>query len=163
MAGTSSFERLVARHQRCGHPDQSAGRSFSEGLAAGQEEDTFHLSILTLAEYDKGIFNLPDNHPDRPRYIASRDAPADRFGERVLPLHDQAGRRRGRISGEVKKDTGHPRPVIDTLLAATAIEHDLYLVTRNVKDTRQSRAEVFDPWNDDPARFPLSPRGRKTR
>lgn len=113
MAGTSSFERLVARHQRCGRPDQSAGRSFSEGLAVGQEEDTFHLSILTLAEYDKGIFNLPDNHPDRPRYIASRDALADRSGERVLPLHDQAGRRRGRISGEVKKDTGHPRPVID--------------------------------------------------
>jgi toxin FitB len=163
MTGTSSFERLVARHQRCGRPDQSAGRSFSEGLAVGQEEDTFHLSILTLAEYDKGIFNLPDNHPDRPRYIASRDALADRSGERVLPLHDQAGRRRGRISGEVKKDTGHPRPVIDTLLAATAIEHDLYLVTRNVKDTRQSGAEVFDPWNDDPARFPLSPRGRKTR
>lgn len=131
--------------------------------AASQDEDTFHLSVLTLAEYDKGIFNLPDDHPDRPRYIASRDALADRFGERVLSLHDESVRRWGRISGEVKKDTGHPPPVIDTLLAATAIEHDLYLVTRNVKDTRQSGAAVFDPWNDDPARFPLSPRGRKTR
>jgi toxin FitB len=131
--------------------------------AASQEEDTFHLSVLTLADYDKGIFSLPDDHPDRPRYIVSRDALADRFGERVLSLHDEAVRRWGRISGEVKKDTGHPPPVIDTLLAATAIEHDRYLVTRNVKDTRQSGAAVFDPWNDDPARFPLSPRGRKTR
>ena len=131
--------------------------------AASQDEETFHLSILTLAEYDKGIYNLPDDHPNRPRYIASRNALADRFGERVLSLNDEAVRRWGRISGEVKKDTGHPPPVIDTLLAATAIEHDLYLVTRNVKDTRQSGATVFDPWNDDPARFPLSPRGRKTR
>ncbi len=131
--------------------------------AASQDEDTFHLSILTLAEYDKGIYNLPDDHPNRPRYIASRNALADRFGERVLSLNDEAVRRWGRISGEVKKDTGHPPPVIDTLLAATAIEHDLYLVTRNVKDTRQSGTTVFDPWNDDPARFPLSPRGRKTR
>lgn len=131
--------------------------------AASQDEDTCHLSILTLAEYDKGIYNLPDDHPNRPRYIASRNALADRFGERVLSLNDEAVRRWGRISGEVKKDTGHPPPVIDTLLAATAIEHDLYLVTRNVKDTRQSGATVFDPWNDDPARFPLSPRGRKTR
>lgn len=131
--------------------------------AASQDEDTFHLSVLTLAEYDKGIYNLPDDHPDRPRYIASRDALADRFGERVLSLHDEAVRRWGRISGEVKKDTGHPPPVIDTLLAATAIEHDLYLATRNVKDTRQSGATVFDPWSDDPARFPLSPLGRKTR
>ncbi|WP_283818552.1 hypothetical protein [Bradyrhizobium diazoefficiens] len=37
----------------------------------------------------------------------------------------------------------------DTMLAATAIEHDLYLVTRNVKDTNSPGAMVFDPWNDD--------------
>lgn len=40
-------------------------------------------------------------------------------------------------------------PVIDTMLAAAAIEHDLYLVTRNMKDTKPSGAMVFDPWNDD--------------
>lgn len=51
--------------------------------------------------------------------------------------------------------------VIDTMLAATAIEHDLYLVTRNVKDTKPSGAVVFDPWNDDAARFPLSPKARR--
>lgn len=131
--------------------------------AAGQDEETFHLSVLTLAEYDKGIHNLPDDHSDRPRYIASRDALADRFGERVLSLRDQVVRRWGRISGEVKKDTGHPPPVIDTLLAATAIEHELYLVTRNVKDTRHSGPTIFDPWTNDPAVFPLSPKGRKPR
>lgn len=131
--------------------------------AASQDETTFHLSVLTLAEYDKGIHNLPDDHPDRPRYIAARDALADRFGERLLSLRDEAVRRWGRISGEVKKDTGHPPPVIDTLLAATAIEHDLYLVTRNMKHTRHSGAVVFDPWTDDPAGFPLSPQRRKPR
>jgi predicted nucleic acid-binding protein len=76
--------------------------------AASQDETTFHLSVLTLVEYDKGIDNLPDDHPDRPRYIAARDALADRFGERVLSLRDEAVRRWGRISREVKKDTGHP-------------------------------------------------------
>lgn len=131
--------------------------------AAGQDEETFHLSVLTLAEYDKGIHDLPDDHPDRPRYVAARDALADRFGERVLSLCDEVVRRWGRVTGEVKKDTGHPPPVIDTLLAATAIEHELYLVTRNVKDTRHSGATVFDPWSNDPAAFPLSPGGRKPR
>jgi hypothetical protein len=131
--------------------------------AASQDEETFHLSILTLAEYDKGICNLPNDHPDRSRYIASRDALADRFGDRVLSLRDEAVRLWGRISGEVKKATGHPPPVIDTLLAATAIETDLYLVTRNVKDTRHSGAVVFDPWADDPAEFPLSQKSRKPR
>ncbi|RTL73954.1 MAG: type II toxin-antitoxin system VapC family toxin, partial [Bradyrhizobiaceae bacterium] len=55
-----------------------------------------------------------------------------------------------------------PPPVIDALLAASAIEHDLYLVTRNVKDTKPTGATVYDPWNDDVKMFPLSPRaGRR--
>lgn len=125
--------------------------------AVRQDEETFHISVLTLGEYDKGIHNLPDDHPDRPRYIAARDALAERFGRRVLSLADETVRRWGRISGEGKRASGHSPPVIDTLLAATAIEHDLYLVTRNVKDTKPSGAVVFDPWNDDVEKFPLSP------
>lgn len=129
--------------------------------AAGQDETSFYLSVLTLAEYDKGIHNLPDDHIDRPRYMAARDALAERFGDRVLSLHDDIVRRWGRISGEVKRASNHAPAVIDTMLAATAIEHDLYLVTRNVKDTRPSGAIVFDPWNDDAGQFPLSPGRRR--
>lgn len=130
---------------------------------AAQEEGAFHISVLTLAEYDKGIHNLPEDHLDRPRYIAARDALADRFGRRVLPLDDDIVRRWGRISGEVKRTSGHAPPVIDTMLAATAIEHDFYLVTRNVKDTKHAGAVVFDPWNDEADRFPLSLAPRRVR
>jgi hypothetical protein len=45
--------------------------------------------------------------------------------------------------------------VIDTLLAATAIEANLYLVSRNTRDLRHSGAAVFDPWQDDVAAFPI--------
>jgi predicted nucleic acid-binding protein len=93
----------------------------------------------------------------------ARDALADRFGRRVLPLDDDIVRQWGRISGEVKRTSGHAPPVIDTMLAATAIEHDFYLVTRNVKDTKPADAVVFDPWNDDTDRFPLSPAPRRVR
>jgi toxin FitB len=130
--------------------------------AAGQEE-TFHISILTLAEYDKGIHNLPDDHPNRPRSAAARDALAERFEGRVLSLADGIVRLWGRTPGEGKRAAGHAPPVIDALIAATAIEHDLYLVTRNVKDARSSGATVFDPWNDDPAMFPLSPRRQRRK
>lgn len=82
---------------------------------------------------------------------------ARRTGRKVrpkgAPLDDDIVRRWGRISGEVKRASGHAPPVIDTMLAATAIEYDFYLVTRNVKDTRLTGAIVFDPWNDDPDRF----------
>jgi toxin FitB len=41
--------------------------------AATQNASRLFLSIFALAEYDKGIFNLPDDHPNRPRFIAARD------------------------------------------------------------------------------------------
>lgn len=62
-------------------------------------------------------------------------------------------RRCGRISGSVKRLRGLAPPVIDTLLAATAIEYDLCLVTRNVRDVRDSGAVVFDPWTEEPPDF----------
>jgi len=41
--------------------------------------------------------------------------------------------------------------VVDTVLAATAIERDLCLVTRNVRDVRHGGARRLDPWAGDPA------------
>ncbi len=126
--------------------------------AAGQDENRFFISILTLAEYDKGIENLPPEDENRYRYAAARDALEDRFAGRTLSVSDPIVRRWGAISGRVKQVTSHAPPVIDTLFAATAIKHNLYLATRNVKDTRALGAAIFDPWQDDPGRFPLSRR-----
>jgi predicted nucleic acid-binding protein len=74
----------------------------------------------------------------------------------VISVDDAIVLRWGVISGEVKRRTKVSPPVIDTLLAATAIEHGLFFVTRNLKDTQQSGAVIFNPWEDDPARFPLT-------
>jgi predicted nucleic acid-binding protein len=131
--------------------------------AAAQDEGRFFLSVLTFGEYDKGIHNVADDHPDRRRYVAARDRLATRFDGRVLSVSDAVVRRWGVISGTVKRTTGHSPPVIDTLIAATALEYDLYLATRNVADVRSSGAFIFDPWNDDPAGFPLSPPPRSWR
>lgn len=110
-----------------------------------QDEDRLWLSILTFGEYDKGIAKLPDNDPSRARYIAARDALEDRFAGRILPLSDKIVRRWGTISGLIRRETGHPAPVIDTMFAATAVEHQLCFVTRNVRDVAGSGAEVLNP------------------
>ena len=125
------------------------------------DERCLFLSVLTLAEYDKGIANLTGDDPNVQRYLAARDALEARFAGRLLSLSDSIVRRWGVISGRVKRDTGHPPPVIDTLIAATAIEADLYLVSRNTKDLQHSGAAVFDPWRDDIAAFLLKPPRRK--
>jgi predicted nucleic acid-binding protein len=125
------------------------------------DERCLFLSVLTLAEYDKGIANLAGDDPNVQRYIAARDALEARFAGRILSLSDSIVRRWGAISGRVKRDIGHPPPVIDTLIAATAIEADLYLVSRNTKDLQHSGAAVFDPWRDDIPAFPLKPPRRR--
>jgi len=135
---------------------RAAGDPKVAAWADAQEEDRLHISILTLGEYDKGVNNLPREAPARARIEASVAVLAARFAGRILSLDDVVVRRWGRISGAVQRATGEAPPVIDTLLAATAIEHQLYLVTRNVRDVRLSGAAVFDPWSDHPAAFPLT-------
>jgi len=139
----------------------AGGSARVKAWAAQQDEASLHLSILTIAEYDKGIANLPEGDERRPVYMKTRDRLAARFAARLLPVSDAIVRRWGTISGTVRRVTGHPPPVIDTLLAATALDHDLYLATRNVRDVRHSGAAVFNPWDDDPAAFPLVPRKRR--
>ena len=100
-----------------------------------------------MGEYDKGIAKLPDDDPNRARYIAARDGLEDRFAGRILAVSNEIVRRWGVISGLIRRETGHPPPVIDTLFAATAVEHQLCFVTRNVKDVAVSGAEVLNPWD----------------
>jgi toxin FitB len=122
------------------------GAQSVKAWAVEQDERRLWISVLTLGEYDKGIANLPHGDPARGRYASARDALANRFAGRLLSVSDSIVRRWGNISGRVKRDTGHPPPVIDTLLAATALDHRLILVTRNLKDVAHSGAEVFNPW-----------------
>ncbi len=102
---------------------RTGGSARVKAWAAAADEAKLYLSILTVAEYDKGIANLPDGDPRRSVYMATRDSLAARFGARVLSVSNAIVRRWGSISGTVRRDSGHPPPVIDTLLAATALEH----------------------------------------
>lgn len=118
-------------------------------------EESLYLSVLTIAEGDKGIAKLDRDDPSRAKFMVKWQALEDRFEGRLLPLSNPVVRRWGSISGALEK-TGKPAPVIDTLMAATALEHDLYLATRNTADVQNSGAAFFNPWKDNPANFPLS-------
>ena len=134
------------------------GAASVKAWASVQEEARLYLSVLTLAEYDKGIHQLTDDDPQRIRYAALRDAIASRFADRVIPVINAIMRRWGALAGRIKRDLGHPPAVIDTLLAATAIEAQLYLVTRNTKDFQHTGAAVFNPWEEDPVNFAVTDR-----
>lgn len=133
----------------------AGGAPTVKAWVAMQDERTLYLSVVTLAEYDKGIHQLLDGDPLRTRYEMNRDAIEARFGSRILPVSNAIMRRGGALAGRIKRETKHPPAVIDTLLAATAIETGLYLVTRNTKDVIRTGAAIFNPWEDDPSQFAL--------
>lgn len=136
------------------------GAARVQAWAAAQDEARLYLSILVLAEYEKGLYNLPKDSAIRPRVEASLTALEARFAGRVLPVSDAVMRRWGAISGATKRATGQSPPVIDTLFAATALEHDLVLVTR---DVQHSGAAVFNPWTEDSGAPRLASRHRRAK
>ena len=131
-------------------PDGNVARWFD-----AQPEQILFLSVLTIGEYQKGIATLPAGDKRRPQLQRSVVALEKRFAGRVLSVSDPIVLRWGAISGEVKRLTGHSPSVVDTMLAATAMEHGLYLATRNIVHVAHSGAAVFNPWKDDPKLFPL--------
>jgi predicted nucleic acid-binding protein len=142
----------------------SAGGSASVKVwAAGQEEATLHLSILTIAEYDKGIANLADGDPRRPVYMTTRNSLAARFAARLLPVSDAIVRRWGTISGTVRRDTGHPPPVIYTLLAAIALDQTSIWPPETCATCATAAPSSSTRGRDDPSAFPVIPRQKRRR
>ena len=69
-----------------------------------------------------------------------------RFAGRVLPVDHLVADRWGRLTGEAR-GKGVPLPVIDGLLAATALHHDLTVVSRNVRDFAINGLTLLNLWH----------------
>ena len=105
---------------------------------------TLHLSVLTLGEIRKGIEGVGDEVRKQSLIDwLETDLPTF-FTGRILDVDGAVADRWGRLVAAA----GRPLPTIDSLLAATALAHDLVLVTRNTKDFAGLPVEVFNPWTN---------------
>ena len=68
-----------------------------------------------------------------------------RFGSRLIPINADIAELWGTMAGQARLK-GITLAVIDGLLAATAIHHDLNVVSRNVKDFEVWDVPVINPW-----------------
>jgi predicted nucleic acid-binding protein len=104
--------------------------------------EALNVSVLTLGEIRKSIEQMPDGaRREKPRVWLEHDL-IEWFGNRVLPVDIGVSDRWGRLVAQM----GRPVPSIDSLLAATALHHELRMVTRNQKDFNYPGLEVVNPW-----------------
>ena len=111
-----------------------------------QDETSLYLSVVTIGEIEKGIARLPASaRKSRLQSWVRRDL-VERFGARLLPVDIHAATRWGALAGASEK-RGQPLPVIDSLIAATALVHGFAVVTRNVEDFTRCGVACVNPWD----------------
>lgn len=111
-----------------------------------QDESKLFLSVLTVGEIKKGITRL-ESSKKKATLEKWLEQLRMRFSRRILPLSEKTFLVWGKMSGEFERK-GTVRPAFDSLLEATALEHEMILVTRNVKNFQDSQVTILNPWAD---------------
>jgi predicted nucleic acid-binding protein len=106
------------------------------------DESLLYLSVLTLGEIRKGVAGLPQGKC-RTHLDTELDLQA-RFSGRILSIDRPVADRWGLLAAEAKRK-GKALSAIDGLLAATALHHNLTMVSRNVGDFAHTHAPVLNP------------------
>ena len=114
---------------------------------AAQDIGTLFVSVVSIGELETGFATMRDA-ARRARLEASLERYlALLFVGRVLPVTKAIAVRWGRLDG-MRQMAGRPLSAPDGMIAATALEHGLMLVTRNVKDFAGLGVDLLNPWLD---------------
>lgn len=112
---------------------------------ADLDEDRVFLSVITLAELRHGIEILAQGRRrDHLLAWASDELPI-RFEDRVLDIDRRVAEAWGGVMARARR-AGVSLGTMDGFLAATAVVHDLAIVTRDVKDFERLDIALFNPW-----------------
>lgn len=112
-----------------------------------QLHETLFVSVVTLGELRRGAALLTEQSARRTELerMIHDNIPAW-FGDRILPVTRAIAERWGVLDAE-RQRAGRPLNLADGLIAATALEHNLTLVTRNVKDFDHLGLPLHNPWD----------------
>ena len=104
--------------------------------------DQLFVSVMVLGEIRAGVERLRPRDPVQAdgfdRWLGSVSG---QFAGRILPVTPEVADRWGRLNSP------NPLPVVDGILAATALVHGLTLVTRNTRDVRRTGVAILNPFN----------------
>jgi toxin FitB len=114
-----------------------------------QRTTELFISVISIGEIERGIARQRTTDPGFAGALADwLDRVLTLYGERVVPFDLRTARRWGALSAALGNDSA------DLMIAATALEHGLTVVTRNVRNFEPSGAAVLDPFRRRPDRKP---------
>ncbi|MCF6177316.1 MAG: type II toxin-antitoxin system VapC family toxin [Victivallaceae bacterium] len=112
-------------------------------FAAVDEEDLF-ISVLTFGEIEYGITILPSGRKQS-AIMEWFEELKSHFKHQSIDVTPEVASRWGVMRGVMQR-RGISASVVDGLIAATAIDRNFLLITRNVNDFKDTGARIFNPW-----------------
>ena len=111
---------------------------------AEQDSTRFFLSVVTVGELKKGIERLSSGEKKAHLHNWLEEL-RGKLSNRIVPLTEKTFLIWAKTNADLEV-RGLVRSAFDSLIEATAIEHDLILVTRNVKNFQGTSMTIINPW-----------------
>ncbi len=112
---------------------------------AAQSPENLFVSAMTLAELHRGIAKLPSSR--RRQALTAWLAKVETgFEDRVLPFHHETAGVWATMCVRAEA-RGRPMAAFDSIIAATALQRGLTVVTRNAKDFEPAGVSLLNPWS----------------
>ena len=109
------------------------------------EEEKLFISVITVGEIQRGIERLPDSHRKTELLVWMNNGLLQRFAARMVVIDTPTMFMWGSLTARMEA-AGQPMAVMDSLIAASAMQNNLILATRNVSDFLPSGVQVINPW-----------------
>ncbi|TMJ53199.1 MAG: type II toxin-antitoxin system VapC family toxin [Alphaproteobacteria bacterium] len=119
------------------------------GFVNAQPLELLYVSAVTFAEIRFGIELVVDagRRAELQDWLAHKVRPM--FEERVLAITEDI-MFKWRLLVEDGRKAGHTFSQPDLIIAATALQHGLTVVTRDTDDYERARTPDLNPWKDEP-------------
>lgn len=110
-----------------------------------RQDDELFISVITFGEIQRGIDNLPESSRRTDLVTWMNEDLITRFDSRIVPIDLETMLVWGNLTARMDAN-GTPMSVMDSLIAASALRHNLVLVTRNESDFAASGVRLVNPW-----------------
>ena len=106
----------------------------------------FFVSSITIAEIERGIRRLEHGDPRRELLVEWFEGEIlGQYGDSIIPFGLAEAKKWGEIMAAADA-IGRPRPPLDAQIVATALVHNLVIVTRNVDDMNFANVKIANPF-----------------